>query len=284
MKIQNFINSIISILITSVFFLSINSCTKDNITEAEKTDSILGRKIRYTVMVYNASENVKKSSVIMDSVLVSLVMNDSIYKEYTDSNGIVSFNNIAAGYVAVSVTSPHFTDVNYIANLTLKADTNLYDNTNLRNASSLIAIFSLNSEFMATISGYLYIPKNEEINEYEKLLTPVKIRANICDSNIYKYSQHTGSGGIEQMVYNNFYSQTISDNNGYYSLKLPTNLSGIKLCIEADDFKYANQTTEKIYTQAIETLIIKAGGNYYRNIYYNGFYENKQFNINQLSN
>ena len=97
------------IIFVSIISLTILACTKEN-EEPKPTpsnkDNISGKTVRYTVLVVPGGGTAFKSTKGVDSAIVSLVMDDSIYNIATDTNGLAAFNNLAAGIAAVTIRYP----------------------------------------------------------------------------------------------------------------------------------------------------------------------------------
>jgi hypothetical protein len=225
----NFITAFISVI------LLINGCTKD--VEPDPVDQISGRTVRYTVLVISGANSTYKSSQGLDSAIVSLVMNDSIYSTATDANGLATFNNLAAGVVAVTIDYPNYTRVNMVVDLSMRNDS-IYDADNLRNASTMVALFPLTGEGTTTIRGRLFADLDLTIPGMETVPEGTKVSTFIEGSQLVDYINHTGDGEILSISYEDAVNSAVTDNNGDYSIVVPASASGLAIVIQTDDFVY----------------------------------------------
>jgi len=219
----------------TLVILLINGCTKD--VEPDPVDQISGRTVRYTVLVISGANSTSKSTQSLDSAIVTLVMNDSIYSIATDANGLATFNNLAAGVVAVTVDYPNYTRVNMIVDLSMRNDS-IYDADNLRNASTMVALFPLTGEGTTTIRGRLFADLNLTMPGMETVPEGTKVSTFIEGSQLENYINHTGDGEILSIAYEDAVHSAITDNNGDYSIVVPASASGLTIVIQADDFVY----------------------------------------------
>ncbi len=264
MKLKNIFSKLIIILVVTSSIIS--SCTKPNEEPPEiksKEDNIKGRKVRYTVMVVNpASDNVN-SVMGIDSAIVSLVMNDSIYNVATDSNGIAKFNNLAAGMLAVRITHPEYTTVNMIVDITAKRETKEYDAENIRNASTMVALFPTKGKNMATVSGKALADLDLTKAGLEPAIKGLKISAYIAQKQLINYVNHKGEGKIMSIVCKASIEKSEVDNAGNYSIKLPAGKDGLKVVMVADDFVYeqkqATGSKRHVYKAPNDTLTLFSG-------------------------
>lgn len=257
-----------------VLFYFLTACTKE--VEPPKpapTDNISGKTVRYTVLVVPGGNTTFKSTNGIDSAIVSLVMNDSIYSIATDTNGLAAFNNLAAGVAAVTINYAHYTTVNLVVDLSAPTDTG-YDSNNLRNASTMVALFPLSGEGTATISGRMFADLDLTTAGLENAPSGFKVSAVLEPSQLVDYVNHTGDGEILSIAYEQATNSTLSNTNSDYTLTVPATASGLKIILSADDFVYDQITgtatsQRKVYTVNPVTVSVSSGKTYFRDIVYN---------------
>lgn len=257
MKVQK---SISNILILTCIISILISCTKDNpafIETPENTDIITGRTIRYTVVVLSAEEMSYKTNAGIEKVSVTLVMNDSVYSDTTDINGYATFNNVAAGYVSVSIKSPEFTDAELLVDLT--TNDSLYDATNIRNATTKIALLPILSKKKSKISGKAFADTDLTQSGFESAPAGINVTAIIPASSLINFVEHQGSGRIENMFYTETTYFATTNSQGEYSLRMPSIPNGLKVIVTADDFRADqilsnSEKIEKVYTAVYDTV------------------------------
>ena len=262
------VHFIFFILLVLVLF---NSCTKDvEQPQPSPADRISGRTVRYTVLVVSGANTTFKSTQGVDSALVSLVMNDSIYSIATDTNGLAAFNNLAAGVAAVTIKYPNYTSANLIVDLSAPNDTG-YDANNLRNASTMVALFPLSGEGTAIIKGRLFADLDLTQNGLETAPTGIKVSTIIESNQLVNYVNHKGNGEILNISYENTLNSTFTDNNSDYSINVPATASGLKIIIRPDDFVYDQINTlgnpqRKIFHADNDTVNVISGVSLFKDI------------------
>lgn len=250
------------------------ACTKEvEPPQPASADRISGKTVRYTVLVVPGGNTTFKSTNGIDSAIVSLVMNDSIYSVATDTNGLAAFNNLAAGVAAVTINYPEHTTANLVVDLSAPSDTG-YDSNNLRNASTMVALFPLSGEGTATLNGRLFADLDLTIGGLESAPSGLKITTLIESSQLVDYVNHTGDGEILSIAYEQAVNSTVSDANSDYSITVPATASGLKIVLSADDFVFDQITgtgtsQRKVYTVFPDTLRVISGMNLFRDIIYN---------------
>ncbi|MCF6242942.1 MAG: hypothetical protein L3J74_16565 [Bacteroidales bacterium] len=269
-----FTNKIKFIFFIIAAFLLINSCTKDvEVPTPDPADRISGRTVRYTVLVVSGANTTFKSTQGIDSAIVSLVMNDSIYSIATDTNGLAAFNNLAAGVAAVTIDYPNHTRANLVVDLSTPSDTG-YDANNLRNASTMVALFPLSGEGTATLSGRLFADLDLTNAGLENAPVGIKVSTLIESSQLVNYVNHKGDGEILSISYENAANSTITDNNSDYSIIVPATASGLKIVIQTDDFVYdqidvGGNPQRKIFHADADTVKVFSGITFYKDIQFN---------------
>ncbi|MBN1251466.1 MAG: hypothetical protein JXR51_15280 [Bacteroidales bacterium] len=260
----------LKIIILFSFLLAIfNSCTKENIEESPSEDWIDGRTVRYTVLVVSAGNTSFKSIMAADSAIVSLIMNNRTYSSATDTNGLATFNNLAAGIAAVNIKYPNHTTANLIVDLSVKTDS-VIDSDNLRNSSTMVAMFPLNGQGTANIKGKAFAELNTDLLGLENAPPDLKISSIIESSQLIDFVNHTGSGQILEISYEQTINTTNLNASSEYEINVPAAGSGLKIVIKADDFVY-NQINggipqRKIYNHNADTISVVSGITYFNDI------------------
>ena len=263
-------------IILAVFVLVylFTACTKEVEPPAPSTkDNISGKTVRYTVLVVPGGNTSFKSISGIDSAIVSLVMNDSIYSIATDTNGLAAFNNLAAGVAAVTINYANHTTANLVVDLSAPKDTG-YDSNNLRNASTMVALFPLSGEGTATINGRVFAELDLTSPGIENAPTGLKVTTLLESSQLVDYVNHTGDGEILSIAYEQATNSTNTNANSDYSIVVPATASGLKMVISTDDFEFdqitgVGTTQRKVYSAVSDTVSVVSGVTYFRDIVYN---------------
>lgn len=269
------LNRKIGLLIAVFAFVYLfTACTKEVEPPAPaRSDRISGKTVRYTVLVVPGGNTSFKSTNGIDSAIVSLVMNDSIYSVATDANGLAAFNNLAAGVAAVTVNYANHTTANLVVDLSAPKDTG-YDSNNLRNASTMVALFPLSGEGTATINGRVFAELDLTTPGIENAPTGIKITTLLESSQLVDYVNHVGDGEILSVAYEQATNSTNTDGNSDYTITVPATASGLKIVFNTDDFVYdqvtgAGTTQRKVYITVPDTVSVVSGITYFRDLVYN---------------
>jgi hypothetical protein len=262
------------LLVASVTFLA---CTKSN-EEPEpeppsKKDNISGKTVRYTVLVVPGGGTSFKSTMGIDSAVVSLVMNDSVYSVATDTTGLATFNNLAAGIVAVNIRYPEHTTANLIVDLSAVTDSGGYDSNNLRNAATMVALFPLTGAGTASVSGRTLAELDATTpGVLENALPGLQVNSYIESDQLINYVNHTGDGEILSLSYEQVVNQAFTDANSDYSLTIPATGSGLKVVLVANDFYYDQITVggpqRKVFKAVSDTINAVSGVNYIVDLFF----------------
>jgi hypothetical protein len=255
-----------STLALLTILLTISACKKENVAEISYTDQISSRTIRYSVLVVPA-DNAGLKSFTTDTAYVSLFMNNKISTVAADKNGLATFNNLAAGNVAVTIRYKNHCTANLIVDLASKAD-NLTDNNNLRNASTMVTLFPYTGTGTATISGKIFADLDLTTSGLENGPSNTKVSSIIESNQFQNYVTHSGDGQVLAISYENVINQTSTSSAGDYTFQVPATGSGLKIVLKPDDFVYQQQTStgifqRKIYKPRADTLLTFSGFNYY---------------------
>ena len=266
---------IVFMFMAAVLFLA---CTKEN-EEPEPeplspVDNISGKTIRYTVLVVPGGGTSFKSTKGVDSAIVSLVMNDSIYSVATDTTGLATFNNLAAGIAAVNIRYPEHTTVNLIVDISAVTDSAGYDSENLRNAATMVALFPLTGTGAAIISGRTLADLDIATTPgvFENAPTGLKITTYLEPNQLLNYVNHTGDGEIRSITYEQTTNNTITNATSDYSIIVPATGSGLKVVITANDFVFDQITpggpTRKVFKAISDTISAISGMEYFNDLIY----------------
>ncbi len=264
---------ILSTLIAALSLLFLgSSCTKKSPVEEllSYSDNISGRKVKYTITVLPA-DKVNKNALFPDSVHVSMMMNDSLITAACDNSGTVSFLNLPTGTVSVSVKTKGYTNAFFTVNLANNDSISPSDSENMRRASSTIFLYPEKGEGTAKIIGSSLVDSDLTISGLEEVSANFKVHYSICATK-NDYSQ-LGSGEILQLFYELSPSQINYAGNGKFEVDLPASLSGLNVCINADDIKVAQKQSdssvkEKIFSFPPDTINCISGKTYFYQLKY----------------
>jgi hypothetical protein len=248
---------ILSFILSAII---LTQCAKENIVpKPNYTDGLLGRRVRYTIMAVSG-DNFAKSEKSLVSATVSIVMNDSVYSVKTDSSGIATFNNLAAGNLNVRISKPDFTTAVYTVDLSLGNDsvTN-FDTQNLRNASSIICLFPTSGNGTAEIRGKAFADLDLTLSGFEFVQSGIGISATLLPVSVENFTNHTGGGHILNLYYENASVSGEIQSNGDFSLTVPAASAGLDIILRAEDFAFdqkisATEFHRKIFSFVPDTL------------------------------
>ncbi len=264
--------TIILVIISTIM----SACTKPNEEPVieQKEDDIRGRRVRYTVMVVNPAPDDMAANAGIYGAMVSLVMNDSVYNVATDSSGIAKFNNLAAGMLAVRITHPKYSTINMIVDITSQKKADEYDAENIRNASTMVTIFPVEGEAMATVSGRAIAELDLTNEGLEPAIEGLKVSAYIAHKQLINYVNHQGSGKIISIVCGASIKDAFTDDKGNYSIKVPASKDGLKVVLLADDFAYSQKSVDGekrlVYKAKNDTVTVFSGMKRVHDIRYDG--------------
>ncbi len=268
-------NTIIKELIfLGLIMLLAFACTKPNEEEPVKpeNESIDGRKVRYTVMVVKPEGAQLETSEGIDSAEVSLVMNDSVYNRFTDKNGIAKFGNLASGVLAVRITHPKYASTNMVVDITAEDSSSKYDAANIRNAATMVAMFPIEGENMATVSGKALADLDLTNPGLESAPEGLQISSHIEQKQLLNYVNHKGEGRIVSIMCQSKVEKTTTNANGDFSIKVPASQTGLKVVLVADDFVHQQVTASGnqryAYKALYDTLTVLSGMKHIADIKY----------------
>lgn len=260
------------LIILSVSFFACTKANEEPEPEPSTEDNISGKTVRYTVLVVPGGGTSFKSTLGIDSAIVSLVMNDSVYSIATDTTGLATFNNLAAGIVAVNIRYPEHTTANMIVDLSAVPDSGGYDSNNLRNAATMVALFPLTGEGTASVSGRMLADLDATTPELENALPGLQVTSSVESDQLVNYVNHSGDGEILSIAYEQTINQTFTDANSDYSLTIPATGSGLKIVLTANDFYYDQITVggpqRKVFKAVSDTINAVSGINYIVDLFF----------------
>lgn len=251
--------------IIASFIIGLVSCekegdeiTKETIMEAAK-DTV---KINYTIIVNDAANasmyKSTNSTNRMDGATVIVSVDGQAQIVTTDANGYAMFTDLRAGTIAVAINKDGFTPVNMVVDL----GSNEYENdTEKRNASTMVSLFPVNGSDMKTISGYATMQLDvtvsfdtwsvgsssyTESEELENAPQGTEIVATINNDVLSSYVSTYGNGQVLNVAYENVTFKGAVGSNGSYSISVPTAAKGLEMTIHTEsveaDIKYSALT------------------------------------------
>ncbi len=242
----------------SIIVLMLFSCTKENPKFAEK-EPLKAGTFRYTVAVLSAEDLSYKTTSGLANIIVSVLINDSVYVDTTDINGYAIFNNVPKTYIPVSIKSDDYFGAELLINLNISDS--ISGTEIVTNVTTKIALLPIKSEKSGKISGKTTAELDLTNNVSETAPSGIKVSARIPASSLQNFVEHQGFGYIEDVFYNKttFFAETNSQ--GEYSLEIPAIPNGLKILLTADDFRYNqiqsnSQTIDKVFKAPVDTLII----------------------------
>jgi len=254
------------LLILLLLISVISSCTKENPLEelVKYSDDIHGRKVIYTVTVLPA-DKFSKNELFQDTVFVSLIMNDSLIRVECDKMGNATFDNLPTGNVSVLVNTSGYVKTYYTADLSLRDSTQNTDSENIRRASSTILLYPKTGNGTAKLTVNAFADTDLTQSGTEKLTNDFAVFFSICE-NKNSYT-HIGEGQITNLNYEVPLESTTQYSNGL-RVDLPAALSGLKICINADDISLPQKQLdglfiEKVYKMKTDTLTVISGKSYF---------------------
>ena len=263
-----------NLLLLLLIIFGIFACKKENLPPISYSDYISNQTIRYTVLVVPAGNaGFKSFPNNTDTAFVSLAMNGKIITVAADKNGLATFNNLAAGNAAVTVRYPNHCTANLIVDLRARADT-LIDNNNLRNASTIVALFPYSGPGTATVSGKIQADLDLTISGLENGPANLKVYSIIDPSQYLNFVKQEGDGEIKTLVYEHIINQTNTLANGDFTFSVPAAGSGLKLILTADDFVYDQVVSpgvnqRKIFRPNADTITTFSGFNHMADLKFN---------------
>lgn len=257
-----------TLVILLVVILAFGACKKENITptSTNTTDTIVGVRIRYMVMVIGAENSIGKSQSFLEEATVSVVVDGEVERLSVDSSGYAVFDYLFSGNTIVKVECPGYTTANLVVDLRAMSDsTNVYDATNRRVVSNIVTLFPTEGDGTATITGKLFADLDLTTFGLESVNEDIQVRAIVCPEQLADYIDHSGAGGVLDLFYEGilFSADVVSGN---YSVVVPSSAKGLAIAISADNFAYNQQLTptdveRKIFELIPDTVVVQSGAN-----------------------
>ncbi|MCK4345410.1 MAG: hypothetical protein KAX05_09000 [Bacteroidales bacterium] len=202
--------------------------------------------IHYTVNVVNMSDATEgaKSVAGVAGAIVTTSQHGVIVSETTPDNGMVVFDDLRVGNIAVTVEAPGYTSVDYEAQIQAENDTNVnnyYDV--MRNMATMVPVYST-TENLATIEGIVSLD-SDLTNKVKENLSGVLVFVNIKPENLkiecegcygYGYDYGLLYGTITSSLYHGTQTTSTTDANGAYSIKVPATPAGLDVEIEVSEY------------------------------------------------
>ncbi len=261
--------SITAVITIAIFIFS---CEKDEFTEQDalqgqqdllthqdsldKLNQLLrdslnrvGGIIHYTVNVVDAGDagfakSTSSTLQMISGAIVTASQNGLIITDTSNTNGMVVFEDMRIGNVAVSVQVTGYTDVNFVADLTPATDPTGESFENIvRYAATQIPVFPLTGTSLATISGQVTYESNLT-NLGREPVAGVDVSACIDVGSANFMDTFLPSGGslnedqagrILTITFSDAVSRTTTDATGLYSLQVPSTANGLPTKLQVSD-------------------------------------------------
>lgn len=207
--------------------------------------------IEYSVKVFNASENSTSLKSANDAgiegVDVTIAQHGQTWTLTTDASGMVIFDDMRIGVANVTIQSADYTDVSYIADITPgSVDCN---DCPRYHVASAIAVFELTGATTAVISGKATIETDltdsmPEVAENVTVIASIDVNNTAFDKYVIEASlsgSHEYVADIEHMSYADVWQAVVTDENGLYTINVPSSPDGVPYLVSVSDF-VADQT------------------------------------------
>jgi hypothetical protein len=231
------------ILLFAAMLFAFSACEKDELTEQEAIQLIndlddqeflmqdsVANAVVFTVTIVDATTDVNlKSTQGLAGLNVTASQEGDVLMATTNETGMVVFDNLRLGSVALNIQGENYTTVDLVAGI----NQNGY-------YSVIVPVLSTTDANKGTIKGS--VTMQSDLTDYDKEpAAGVKIFA-LLDPNCTFVNNLTTTQGINQVVYSDLVDTTFTGIDGSYTLKLPADAYGsIEYEIYVEDFVY-NQT------------------------------------------
>ena len=283
-------------LLASLLIVGIFSCEKDEFTEEDALDNQInlleikdsiskdslayvdsvawvrdslekiGGKIQYTLKVISGGDaGILKSTNGLDGVSVAISQHGIIDTAET-VNGMVIFDDMRIGTFNVTVEAENYTGLDFIAEINVPQSNNAdFENID-RTAANMVTIFPLTGPTMATISGQITM-ETDLTNMIPEAAVGVLVTGSInVEDNDFKDRfvdnyNHTDEDAdyfaiITHMAYSNIVMRATTDENGMYSLQVPSTADEDGLDIELQISEIAVDQTLYMYNRYDQDLTV----------------------------
>lgn len=261
--------SFIAIITIAIF---IYSCKKDEFTEEDALqgqqdllthqdsldrlnqllrDSLnrIGGIIHYTVNVVDAGDagfakSTSSTLQMISGAIVTASQNGLIITDTSNTNGMVVFEDMRIGNIAVSVQVTGYTDVNFVADLTPATDPTGESLENIvRYAATQIPVFPLTGTSLATINGQVTYESNlTNLGREPVAGVDVSTCIDVGSANFMDTFLPSGgslnedqAGRILTITFSDAVSRTTTDATGLYSLQVPSTANGLPTKLHVSD-------------------------------------------------
>lgn len=200
--------------------------------------------IHYTVNVVNMSDATEgaKSVTSVSGAIVTTSQHGVTVSKTTSDNGIVVFDDLRIGNIAVSVQADGYTSVDYEAQIQAENDTTVLQYYDIsRNMATMVPVYST-TENLATIEGIVSLD-SDLTNKQKESLAGISVIAYIQPENLIidcegctlgQYGRLWGT--ITSSVYHSTQSTSTTDAAGAYSIQVPATPAGLEVEIEVSEY------------------------------------------------
>jgi hypothetical protein len=228
----------LAVIISAGLFISLNSCTKDDLTEQERLellDSLNNASIvQYSVNVISAADaGIMKSGKEIKGLkgaIVTVNHAGNLVSITTNDYGTAVFKDMRGGNASITIHADGFTDVTLVANLTPDAN----QNQNYTFASTIVPLFPLSGEWMTDITGIVTYQSDLTNNALEKA-EGVTVTATLDINDDFMdtfFPTNEGPGYVVQISYSSVLMKTTTNADGEYTLTVPAAAQGLDILID----------------------------------------------------
>lgn len=219
----------------SIIFSFLAACTQKNsdfFPETPVNENLSGQTIKYNIQLSSAA-NTPDSTLSVQGTIAYLNMNDSIYTDTANADGLLTFGHLADGEISVHLENPNFYSYSYI--IKLKSDTTIYNTQNYRNVSTLVKLLPKSTQTQGIVTGIIQADTNALINGNENINQNITLFATLSDSTQKSFAQAFNQQNIIDAWFELplFYTYSSKEN---FSLQLPATNQGLNWLISADNF------------------------------------------------
>lgn len=231
---------------------------QDSITQVRDSLNMVGGIIQYSVSVvpidgssaFAGGFKSGKATDFLAGATVSVSQHGVVLTDSTGDSGIAVFNDLRVGTVNVNVQVEDYTSVSFVAEIKPENDPNVnvyYDV--LRHAATMVPVFSL-TEGTSTIEGQVTYESDltnaePEVAEDVTVIAMVDVDdAQFIDNyflDIWGDELEKYNGKIVQIAYTDLTATGVTDENGEYSLTMPSTADGLPVMMEIGDFAVDQQ-------------------------------------------
>ncbi len=224
------------IFLVSLVFMS--ACTQKNadffpVESKTSNESLNGRAIKYNILLSSAA-NSTDSIYSTKGAIAHLTMNDWVYTDTADENGILTFGHLAAGNIVVRIEDSLFYTYNYIINLNADTST-IFDTQNFRNISTIVRLLPKANLLSGKLSGFIQADTNLQVIGLENVARNLSIHARLSDSVQMLFAGISENQNILDAWFE-FPAFFATAQSGFFTFNLPVSSQGLEWQISADAF------------------------------------------------